>query len=297
MTAPAHVLVFRPIIQRLRDAGPRGRGHRARLRADARAARAARHGAHAVRPPRRRVAAAQAALAAVAHARDARASAAGAGFDLALAHGSNDLAIAARRLRIPAVNMFDYEFASLQHNIGCRLARRVITPDSIPPERLRRFGVGPEKLFQYPGLKEEYYLADFEPDPGVLDRLGLDREQRARGRAPAARRLALPPQVEPAVPAGADAPRHATRACRRSCCRAPTQQREYVRALELPSVIVPGARRRRPEPGRARRPRRLGRRDDEPRGRGARHAGLHDLRRSAWRRRRGADPRATACAR
>ena len=86
------------------------------------------------------------------------------GFDLALAHGSNDLALAARRLRIPAVNMFDYEFATLQHNIGCRPARRVITPDSIPPERLRRFGVGPEKLVQYPGLKEEYYLADFEPD-------------------------------------------------------------------------------------------------------------------------------------
>jgi predicted glycosyltransferase len=53
----------------------------------------------------------------------------------------------------------------------------VLTPDAIPPERLRRYGVGPEKLRQYPGLKEEYYLADFEPDEGVLDRLGLDRER------------------------------------------------------------------------------------------------------------------------
>ncbi len=34
-----------------------------------------------------------------------------------------------------------------------------------------------EKLFRYPGLKEEYYLADFEPDPAVLDELGLDREK------------------------------------------------------------------------------------------------------------------------
>ena len=61
-------------------------------------------------------------------------------FDLAVAHGSNDLALAAARARIPAVNMFDYEFAIQQHNIGCRLARRVITPDAIPPSRLARFG-------------------------------------------------------------------------------------------------------------------------------------------------------------
>jgi predicted glycosyltransferase len=97
------------------------------------------------------------------------------GFDLALGHGSNDLALAAAALRIPALNTFDYEFATFQHHIGCRLARRVMVPDRIPPERLRRYGVSADKLVQYPGLKEEYYLADFEPDPSVLDRLGLDQ--------------------------------------------------------------------------------------------------------------------------
>ena len=51
-------------------------------------------------------------------------------------------------------------------------------PDSVPLERLRRFGVGPEKLFPYPGLKEEYYLYDFEPDAGVLD--AARRRHRAR---------------------------------------------------------------------------------------------------------------------
>ncbi len=98
-------------------------------------------------------------------------------FDLAVAHGSNDLALAAASLRIPAVNTFDYEFAVQQHNIGCRLARRVMTPDAIPPERLERYGVGPGKLVQYAGLKEEYYLSDFVPDPGEFDRLGVDREK------------------------------------------------------------------------------------------------------------------------
>jgi predicted glycosyltransferase len=95
-------------------------------------------------------------------------------FDLAVGHGSNDIALAARSLRIPAADAFDYEYAVLQHNIGARLARRVIVPEAIPPERLTRYGVGPETLRQYPGLKEEYYLADFAPDQELLGRLGID---------------------------------------------------------------------------------------------------------------------------
>ena len=47
-------------------------------------------------------------------------------------------------------------------------------PEAIPPERLERYGVRPPKLRRYPGLKEEYYLADFEPDRGALQQLGLD---------------------------------------------------------------------------------------------------------------------------
>jgi predicted glycosyltransferase len=50
----------------------------------------------------------------------------------------------------------------------------VVVPDAIPPERLAPYGVTPAKLRRYPGLKEEYYLADFEPDPEVLAELGID---------------------------------------------------------------------------------------------------------------------------
>ncbi|MGH3016182.1 MAG: DUF354 domain-containing protein, partial [Gaiellaceae bacterium] len=53
-------------------------------------------------------------------------------------------------------------------------ATTVLVPEAIPLERLERYGARPPKLRRYPGLKEEYYLADFEPDPGVLERLGLD---------------------------------------------------------------------------------------------------------------------------
>jgi predicted glycosyltransferase len=100
----------------------------------------------------------------------------GRGFDLALGHGSNDVTLAAAALRIPSVTMFDYEWAALQHQINCRLAARVVVPDAIPPERLRRYGAT-RKLARYEGLKEEYYLAGFDPDPSVLGELGLDPSQ------------------------------------------------------------------------------------------------------------------------
>jgi predicted glycosyltransferase len=93
--------------------------------------------------------------------------------DLALGHGSNDVAIAAAALRIPSATAFDYEWAAVQHHVNCRLARVVMVPEAIPPRRLDRYGAR-GKLRRYAGLKEEYYLADFEPDPAVLAELGLD---------------------------------------------------------------------------------------------------------------------------
>ena len=95
-------------------------------------------------------------------------------FDCALAHGSTDLPIAGRALRIPNTTMFDYEFALAQHHLNCRLADRVLVPEAIPPERLAQFGARPPKLVRYPGLKEEYVLHGFEPDASVLADLGVD---------------------------------------------------------------------------------------------------------------------------
>jgi uncharacterized protein len=97
-------------------------------------------------------------------------------FDVAMGHGSNDVSVAAKLLRVPSATAFDYEWATAQHQVNCRLARAVVVPDAIPPERLERYGAR-GKIHAYPGLKEEYYLADFEPDPAVLGEVGLDRER------------------------------------------------------------------------------------------------------------------------
>ena len=97
-------------------------------------------------------------------------------FDRALGHGSNDVMVAAKLLRIPSATTFDYEWATVQHNVNCRLAADVVVPDAIPPERLYRYGAR-GKIRTYAGLKEEYYLADFEPDAAILAQLGLDRSE------------------------------------------------------------------------------------------------------------------------
>jgi predicted glycosyltransferase len=236
MTAPAHPVVFRPVIERLRAAGHEvevtARDYAQTLplldRLGIPYTAMGRHGgASRVRK-----------LTALAGRTRRMRRHGRRGFDLAVAHGSNDLALAAASLGIPAVNMFDYEFAVQQHHIGCRLARRVLTPDAIPPGRLARFGAGPDKLVQYPGLKEEYYLADFTPDEQVLEDLGVDPERVIVVLRP-------PPDVSlyhrksnrlfPAVLAalGRRDDVHAVVVPRTEL------QRSYVRSLEFASLIVP----------------------------------------------------------
>jgi predicted glycosyltransferase len=96
-------------------------------------------------------------------------------FDLAIGHGSNDVTVAAFALRVPRATAFDYEWAAVQHTVNCRLCQAVVVPEAIPPQRLERYGAA-GKLQRYAGLKEEYYLADFEADPAVLGELGLDAD-------------------------------------------------------------------------------------------------------------------------
>jgi uncharacterized protein len=159
-------------------------------------------------------------------------------FDLALAHGSHELTLTARRLGIPSATTHDYEYANLQHQLGMRAATRVVVPHAIPPERLERFGVRPPKLLRYPGLKEEYYLFDFEPDPGVLERLGVEQ-----GRVLVV--LRPPPDVSlyhrranPLFPRTID--QLGTRDDVQAVVLPRTEeQRAYVRGLVLPSVLVP----------------------------------------------------------
>ena len=97
---------------------------------------------------------------------------------MALAHGSTDLPMACRVLRVPNTTMFDYEFAALQHSLNCRLATRVLVPDAIPPGRLRRFGVRPPQARALPGPQGGVLPGRFRGRPGgARARSGLDGER------------------------------------------------------------------------------------------------------------------------
>ena len=237
MTASAHVLVFRPLIRILKERGAEveitAREYAQTLQLlelhGLEAEVIGRHGG------RSRLGKARALTGRL---RALRRWARGRRFDAALAHGSHELTITARRLGVPSSTTFDYEWATLQHQLGCRAATKVVVPQAIPPERLATYGATPPKLLQYPGLKEEYYLADFEADPGVLDALGVDTARVVVVLRP-------PPDVSlyhrhsnPLFPQtlehlGRNEGVHAVVLPRTE------EQRTYVRGLALPSVIVP----------------------------------------------------------
>jgi len=237
ISAPAHVLVFRPLIKLLREGGDEivvtTRDYAQTLEL------LERHGIGAdvigSHGGRSRLGKA---LSLTQRLRALRRYAKGRGFDLALAHGSHELTITARRLGIPSATTHDYEYATLQHHLGDRAATKVVVPEAIPPERMARFGVRPPKLLRYPGLKEEYYLYDFEPDPTVLAELLVDRERTLVV-------VRTPPDVSlyhrrsnPFFPRLLAHLGHEQSVRAVVLPRSP-EQREYVRGLQLPSVIVP----------------------------------------------------------
>ena len=238
LSAPAHPVVFRPIVRRLREAGhdvevtARDFGQTLELAeiAGLEALAIGAHGGRSTGGKLRSLAERSLALRRWARTRPR--------FDLAAAHGSNDLPIGARTLRVPAVDLFDYEWATFQHMIGCRLARRVIVPEAIPPERLRRYGAGARKLRRYPGLKEEYFLHDFEPDPDILAQVGADPRRivvvmRTPPTAALYHRVHNPVYAELLDRVGHDPGIHAVVLPRLR------EQADELRRLALPSVIVP----------------------------------------------------------
>jgi uncharacterized protein len=237
ITAPAHVLVFRPLLGLLRERGAEveitSRDYAQTVQLlelhGIEAEILGRHGGRSRLGKARSLAS---------RLRELRHWAKGRQFDIALAHGSHELTMTARRLGIPSSTTFDYEFAWLQHQLGCRAATRVVVPEAIPPERLERYGAKPPKLRQYPGLKEEYYLADFEPDPVALEPFELEGSRtlvvvRTPPDVSLYHRRSNPlfPQVLDHL--GRNETVHAI-----VLPRTP-EQRDFVRGLGLPSVQVP----------------------------------------------------------
>lgn len=98
--------------------------------------------------------------------------------DLVVVHNSQEPLIAARLIGIDSVNLMDYEHHPGNH-MSFRSARRLVVPTSFPNAALARFGVSVSKVQRFDGIKEDVYLADFEPDPVfavTLESLGVEHD-------------------------------------------------------------------------------------------------------------------------
>jgi hypothetical protein len=95
--------------------------------------------------------------------------------NLALSHNSYAQIVAARSLGCRVVTAMDYEHQPSNH-LAFRLADMILMPEAVPRASVEHQGASIRKLHHYPGLKEEVYLGDFDPDPQVLARLGVERE-------------------------------------------------------------------------------------------------------------------------
>ena len=150
MTAPAHVLVFRPIIPRLRAAGHEvevtARDYAQTLELlELHGMEHTAFGRHGGASRLRKLGSL------LSRSRAMRRFGRKQGFDLAVAHGSNDLAIAARRLQHPGGEHVRLRVrdAAAQHRLPSGTAGDHAGLD--PARAAARYGVGPDKLVQYPG--------------------------------------------------------------------------------------------------------------------------------------------------
>ena len=87
--------------------------------------------------------------------------------DLAVSMCSRSQLVASTLLRIPSIFTGDYEHAkpfALIHPDW------LLTPEVIPAAAIH---MAPERIYKYPGIKEDVYVPRFVPDPAIRHQLGL----------------------------------------------------------------------------------------------------------------------------
>jgi uncharacterized protein len=93
--------------------------------------------------------------------------------DVAVSHNSYAQIVAARMLGTPVVTASDFEHQPANH-LAFRLATRILMPEALRLTGVGKQGAAPEKRVFYPGLKEELYIGDFDPDREILRKLDIE---------------------------------------------------------------------------------------------------------------------------
>ena len=195
LTNSPHVLVMRPVIEKLRERGHEVEVTARDLRPDARAVRAARHRAHGDRAPPRwpdRRQGARAGRAVATRSPGGRVGGA------STARSATAPTTSRSPPRCCASRPRPRSTTSGRPSSTTSTAGwppRWSSPTRSRPSACTALARG-ASCDAYPGLKEEYYLADFEPDPSILGRAWARPGPPGGGGAHAARGLALSPVRE-----------------------------------------------------------------------------------------------------
>ena len=88
--------------------------------------------------------------------------------DLAVSHGSRAQVIVSKSLGIPTLLMHDYEFSV---KTGFLESDWILMPDVIPRGAMTK---KKDRVLKYPGLKEDVYVPQFNPDRAILNQLHLN---------------------------------------------------------------------------------------------------------------------------
>lgn len=94
-------------------------------------------------------------------------------YDAAFSHGSRSIVPVARLLHLPLISLGDYEHTSFP-NFMKPWIDLLLVPDVIPSEVFSEDGKPNGRVCGYPGLKEDLYVHDFQPNPSFLDELHID---------------------------------------------------------------------------------------------------------------------------
>lgn len=90
---------------------------------------------------------------------------------LAIAHGSRTQLVASRILGIPSLTLYDYEFTQ---GLVVIKPTYVMAPEVIPN---RSTSLPADRVFKYPGIKEDVYVTSFVPDPSIKSDLKIDDQK------------------------------------------------------------------------------------------------------------------------
>jgi uncharacterized protein len=85
---------------------------------------------------------------------------------ISVSHGSRSQIIASRLFKVPSLCLFDYEYARKALPPTWVMAPELIPDEAVPFRK--------EMVLRYPGIKEDVYVPEFEPDPGIKKELEMN---------------------------------------------------------------------------------------------------------------------------